>query len=67
MPEMDGFKLIAEVRRLAPRLKAIAVTGYGREADVRRALQAGFDAHLSKPVSIELIKTAIRRLDSSAH
>ncbi len=55
MPSMDGYELIAEVRKLphGARLAAIAVTGFGRRADETRALEAGFDAHVSKPVSLE--------------
>ncbi|WP_371088112.1 CheR family methyltransferase [Variovorax sp. RCC_210] len=64
MPEMDGFQLIAEVRRnVATReLRSIAMSGYGRRTDARRALEAGFDAHLPKPASIEELKSAIARL-----
>jgi two-component system CheB/CheR fusion protein len=64
MPEMDGYQLIAEVRqRPATRgLHAIAMSGFGRRADARRALEAGFNAHLPKPASIEELKAAIARL-----
>ncbi|ADU34898.1 CheR family methyltransferase [Variovorax paradoxus] len=64
MPEMDGYQFIAEVRkRPATRaLHAIAMSGFGRRADARRALEAGFNAHLPKPASIEELKAAIARL-----
>ncbi len=64
MPEMDGFELIGEVRRneATRELRAIAMSGYGRRTDARRALEAGFDAHLPKPASIEELKSAIARL-----
>jgi two-component system CheB/CheR fusion protein len=64
MPEMDGYEFIAEVRkRPATReLRAIAMSGFGRRADARRALEAGFNAHLPKPASIEELKAAIARL-----
>jgi two-component system CheB/CheR fusion protein len=64
MPEMDGFQLIGEVRRqeATRELRSIAMSGYGRRTDARRALEAGFDAHLPKPASIEELKTAIARL-----
>lgn len=54
MPEMDGYQL-AEALRRHPRAQEtplIALTGLGRPADVRRALAAGFNAHLSKPLSV---------------
>jgi two-component system CheB/CheR fusion protein len=65
MPEMDGYQLIAEVRqRWKPRAgcTSIAMSGYGRRADARRALEAGFNAHLPKPASIDELKAAITRL-----
>jgi two-component system CheB/CheR fusion protein len=52
MPQMDGYEMIAQMRG-RPRtaaLPAIALTGYGREQDVQRALSAGFNAHVDKPV-----------------
>ena len=53
LPGIDGFALIAELRRAAPdkRPYAIALSGYGQEEDRARALEAGFDAYLVKPVS----------------
>lgn len=64
MPEMDGFALIGEVRRLEAtrELRSIAMSGFGRRVDARRALEAGFDAHLPKPASIEELKAAIGRI-----
>jgi CheY-like chemotaxis protein len=54
MPEVDGYTLIREVRRLphasARALPALALTAYSREKDRREALEAGFQAHVSKPV-----------------
>jgi PAS domain S-box-containing protein len=50
LPEMDGLEL-AEALRAAgdPQPYLIALTGYGRPEDVRRAQDAGFRAHLTKP------------------
>jgi two-component system CheB/CheR fusion protein len=58
MDEMDGCELIAAIRkgRAAPRIPAIALSGFGRDADVQRALAAGFDAHLSKPASVAALR-----------
>ncbi|WLI90882.1 PAS domain S-box protein [Massilia sp. R2A-15] len=52
MPEMDGFGLLAEVRALAggAAVPAIALTAFARSEDRLRALEAGFAAHISKPV-----------------
>jgi signal transduction histidine kinase/FixJ family two-component response regulator len=56
MPDTDGYELLRLVRsgRLAA-IKAIAVTAFARPEDRERALTAGFDAHLSKPVDPALL------------
>ncbi len=50
---MDGFEIAAAMRRLNPPCRAylVALTGYAAPEDVTRALQAGFDEHVTKPVS----------------
>jgi signal transduction histidine kinase/CheY-like chemotaxis protein len=51
MPRLDGLEFARRVRRESwgSRVRLVAVTGMGRESDVRQALDAGFDAHLTKP------------------
>jgi PAS domain S-box-containing protein len=61
LPGMDGYEVAREVR-LSPLGKTallIAVTGYGQADDRRRSKEAGFDAHLVKPVSQSLLSTLI--------
>ena len=53
MPERDGYELIREIRALghgAAELPAVAVTAFASPDDRRRALAAGFQVHLAKPV-----------------
>jgi len=54
MPTEDGYVMVRRLRAmeegLGRRLPAIALTAYASEEDSRRAIGAGFDAHLSKPV-----------------
>jgi two-component system, chemotaxis family, CheB/CheR fusion protein len=67
MPEMDGYELIEALRRM-PRMvvvPAIALTGFGRAQDAKRALRAGFNAHLAKPVSLPVLLSAIDRIKAS--
>lgn len=62
LPGMDGYE-VAERLRASPGgtdLLLIALTGYGQEADRRRALAAGFDLHLVKPVDLDVIQEALR-------
>ena len=52
LPGIDGYAVAAGIRaeeKGSRRMRLIALTGYGAEADRRRAAQAGFDAHLTKP------------------
>ena len=52
LPGMDGYEVARRIRSqrgAAPIL--VAITGYGQADDRRRSLEAGFDAHLTKPVS----------------
>jgi signal transduction histidine kinase len=56
LPVMDGYELARLLRRLdglSQGLRLIAVTGYGRDGDRRLSEEAGFDAHLVKPVQID--------------
>ena len=64
MPYMDGYELIREVRKHSEwrHLKAIALSGYGRQVDTVRALQSGFNAHLSKPATVAHICQSIAQL-----
>jgi two-component system, chemotaxis family, CheB/CheR fusion protein len=57
MPEMDGYQLLSEIKKLDPALPVITLTGFGRAEDINKALAAGFIAHLGKPVVMtELLK-----------
>ncbi|SEM59684.1 two-component system, chemotaxis family, CheB/CheR fusion protein [Luteibacter sp. UNCMF331Sha3.1] len=68
MPGMDGHDLIRNVRAnpATAHILAIALTGFGRLADQRKALDAGFDAHLSKPVSMRSLTSALSKLIDAA-
>ena len=66
MPDQDGFDLIAGVRRqyASEQLKAAALSARTMPADRERALRAGFDAHLRKPLSAsELVASLAAVLD----
>lgn len=68
LPDIDGYEV---ARRLRARpdgagLRLIALTGYGQDEDRRRAAEAGFDAHLTKPVTPELLERAIVAVSARA-
>ena len=65
LPGFDGYELARRTRRtLGDSVLLIAMTGYGQAEDTRRAFEAGFDDHITKPVSIEDVDTALRRRDA---
>jgi len=69
MPGMDGLQMIRLLRQ-QPRgqaLAAIALSGYGGAREVEEALAAGFDEHLDKPISFELLERLARRLCRGSH
>jgi PAS domain S-box-containing protein len=62
LPEMDGYELLEQVRRKEAAdgagIPAIALTAFARSEDRTRALLAGYQAHLAKPIeSTELVAT----------
>ncbi len=62
LPGMDGYEVARALRaQHGPAIQLVAVSGYAQPEDVRRAGEAGFDAHLAKPpdpLEIERILTA---------
>ncbi len=63
LPGMDGYAVARELRS-RPETKAIrlvAVTGYGQAEDRRRALAAGFDQHVTKPVDASMLDELLGR------
>jgi signal transduction histidine kinase len=60
LPDGSGHELMT--RHKSKGIKAIALTGYGSEADIQASLAAGFDCHLTKPVTLDQLVQAMRRL-----
>jgi CheY-like chemotaxis protein len=56
LPRLDGYQVAQRLRKeLGDRVFLIACTAYGSLEDQRRALEAGFDLHLRKPVDLDLL------------
>jgi PAS domain S-box-containing protein len=62
LPRLDGFAVAREIRaRTGAEVFLVALTGYGREESRTRALAAGFDEHLVKPVGPERLALVLQR------
>jgi len=59
MPGMSGYEAAKAIRTEAPDVYLIALTGYGNEEDRRRAVEAGFNRHCIKPISMDQIREAL--------
>jgi CheY-like chemotaxis protein len=66
MPEMDGLEAAALIRRLdrqdAGTIPIIALTANAFDEDVQRSMQAGLNAHLSKPVEPDTLFSTLEEL-----
>ncbi|HKO54817.1 MAG TPA: hybrid sensor histidine kinase/response regulator [Thermoanaerobaculia bacterium] len=62
LPGMDGFAVAKEARRqLGDDVVLVAVSGFGQPEDKRRALDSGFDEHITKPAEVSDIENVLRR------
>jgi len=69
MPERDGYAFVRELRTrggTAPRVPAVALTASARGEDRRRALAAGFDVHVAKPIEPAALAEIVAELAASA-
>jgi two-component system, cell cycle response regulator DivK len=66
MPRLDGFGFVKRLRRTPPfhRILTVAVTGLSGSLDVAATHMAGFDEHLVKPISWEMIARVLERVVS---
>ena len=64
MPGMDGFEFLQRLRQIEGReaVPVIAITGFGRTADIQRARAAGFYSHLTKPLNLDALAAVLEPL-----
>jgi len=65
LPDGTGYELM-ETLRAAHGLRGIALSGYGMDDDLRRSEEAGFSAHLTKPIDFAQLERALERLMAEA-
>ena len=59
LPDGNGLDLLSEVRAVHPAVKGIALSGFGNSADLHRSRDAGFSAHLVKPIDFNRLREVI--------
>ncbi|HET8775558.1 MAG TPA: GAF domain-containing protein [Thermoanaerobaculia bacterium] len=64
MPGEDGYAFVRELRRSGPPIPVIALTAFGRTDDRTRALEAGFDGYLKKPVDPVTLALTVREVSA---
>jgi CheY-like chemotaxis protein len=64
LPDGSGHELLTRIRAKR-KIPALALSGFGMDDDIERSREAGFADHLTKPVSIDRLKSAIAELESS--
>ena len=62
LPDATGYELMTKIRELHASMKGIAITGSGGADALARGRQAGFSAHLTKPVTVRRLEEAIANL-----
>jgi CheY-like chemotaxis protein len=61
MPGMDGYQVVHQLRKQngLEKTMIVALTGYGRDVDRQRTQDAGFDAHLVKPIDLDTLNNIL--------
>jgi PAS domain S-box-containing protein len=61
LPRISGYEVVQRIKAAHPLISVVALSGYGRPEDKQRAVAAGFDAHLVKPVEFDALKQVMNR------
>ncbi len=64
LPKLNGYEVCRALRAVPRerRLVIVALTGWGQDDDRRKSVEAGFDAHLVKPVDPDALQRTLRQL-----
>jgi CheY-like chemotaxis protein len=58
LPDGSGYEVVSQAKQKQG-VKAVALSGFDREEDIRRGKEAGFDFHLSKPIDFQELRTVL--------
>jgi CheY-like chemotaxis protein len=64
LPDGTGNQIMTELKQRRP-IKGIAVSGFGQDEDIKRSRDAGFEMHLIKPISLQILRETIRRVTAA--
>ena len=62
LPDCSGLDLMRDLRKRHPRVRGVAVSGHAGPDHAEAASQAGFDRYLTKPVNVDELLDAVRRV-----
>jgi PAS domain S-box-containing protein len=61
LPDGSGHEVALQAKRKGP-IKAVAITGFGTDEDIRRSKEAGFDFHLIKPIDFDDLQSVLNQV-----
>ena len=61
LPRISGYEVVQRIKVAHPLMFVVALSGYGSTEDKQRAVTAGFDAHLVKPVDFDVLRGLVNR------
>jgi CheY-like chemotaxis protein len=59
LPGCDGYVLLDEIRSTGRPLRVIALTAHAMAGDMERAIQAGFDGYITKPIDVRAFPSQV--------
>lgn len=62
LPGRDGYALLRELRDAGCAQRVVALTAHAMSGDRERALEAGFDSYITKPIDVRLFPEQVRRM-----
>jgi hypothetical protein len=62
LPDGSGLDFMRTLRATRPQLKAIAISGFTQSSDVKESIDAGFNAHVAKPVDFNKLREVIEQV-----
>jgi CheY-like chemotaxis protein len=65
LPSLDGYSIATAARNKGVTTYLVAMTGYGQPDDQKRAIDAGFDRHLTKPVTAVLLRETLNKAEQA--